>query len=644
MTDDDTRPSVQTSGRLLPARGLALPHGLWTRSRGLLLAGIVGVGAGVAAIGFYALSHAVFELAMGGIAGYHPVQPRGTTRDYAAVFDYSAATIRAWACLLVPAAGGLIVGILVQRFAPEAKGHGTDAAVDAFHRRQGVIRPAVIWVKTIASAITLGSGGSGGREGPIAQIGAGFGSWIATRLRVSNRERRILLAVGMGAGVAAIFRAPLAGALFAAEILYRNMDFESDVIIPSLLGCIVAYSVFTIPFGQGSLFAAAEIPNAHLFVFRSPIELLFYVALGGVLAAVGYFYVRCFYGTEALFDRLRIRPWLKPAVGGLATGALALLLFHLTDDGRVLGVLAFGYTAIQEAFDLPNAAVMGPDGWRLAAIFLLVALGKAVTTSLTIGSGGSGGVFGPSMVIGGSAGAAFGIVASRLWPSVAPHPGCFALVGMAGLFGGVARVPISTLLMVSEMTGDYELTVPVMAIVLVTFVSCRKFSLYRSQVASLKDSPAHRGDFLYDVLEGIRVGDLRGLLRPPSTVSAGARLGALIPTLLESRSHYFPVVEGDARLVGIFTLNDVRRHLNDRDLLEVLVVADIMTTPVIAVTVADDLNQVMRRFTQKNLDEIPVVEAGDSPRLLGMLRRREVIEAYNARISSEREEAARAGA
>lgn len=594
-----------------------------------LLAGLVGVIAGLGAIVFFEASEALFHWLSHDVAGYTPVPPRGEGGEAQPPEVYAGLGIDPFWALVLPTIGGLIVGILCTRFAPEAKGHGTDAAVGAYHHKGGVVHPRVIWVKTVASCITLGTFGSGGREGPIAQIGGGFGSLLAGMLKLGPRERRILLAVGMGAGVSAIFRAPLAGALFAAEILYRDSDFEGEVIMPSLLGCILSYSVFTAIHGQGTLFAADTVAASQWFVFGDPLELFCYLGLALVLTGFVHLYVRSFFRMEALFEGLRMPVWLKPALGGLLTGAFALALLHLTGDGRTLSVLGFGYGAIQEGFDMPQLLDGAAVPWGLIGMFFLVALGKIVTTGLTIGSGGSAGVFGPSMVIGGAIGTAVGLFFHALFPDLIHHPGAFTIVGMAGFFTGVAHTPISTILMVSEMTGNYGLVVPAMGVAVVCFALCHRVTIYGQQVPGRRDSPAHRGEFIVDVLEGIRVDTLRQSFRAPERLPATMSLRAMITRITGAKTHYYVVVGDDDALVGVLSVNDVRPYLNRPDTWDLFVASDIMTAEVLSVTPADDLRTVMRRFTQKNIDEIPVVDPDDHSRVLGMLRRREVIAAYN---------------
>lgn len=278
------------------------------RLLGLSLA--VGVVSGLGAIVFFTACQFVFHVALGLGAGYHPQTPAGESP----LFGEAQTSSQPWMLLLIPAVGGLISGFLVYSLAPEAEGHGTDAAISAYHFRQGYIRPRVPLVKIVASAITLGTGGSGGREGPIAQIGAGFGSFLGRVTRLRPADRRILMAAGMGAGVAAIFRAPLAGALFAAEVLYRSPDFEGEVVIPAGLASVAAYCTFGLAFGWRPLFALTpEVEKA--LTFTNPLQLVSYTILALAMAVLAMFYTRSFYGLTYLFRSLKIRPHFKPAMG-----------------------------------------------------------------------------------------------------------------------------------------------------------------------------------------------------------------------------------------------------------------------------------------------------------------------------------------
>ena len=532
------------------------------------------------------------------------------------------------------AIGGLLSGLLVFTFAPEAEGHGTDAAIAAFHHKRGYIRPIVPIIKLLASAITIGTGGSGGREGPIAQIGAGFGSFFGTRLKLPARDRRILLAVGMGAGIGAIFRARLAGALFAAEILYRDSDLEGDVIVPAAVAATISYSVFSFWLPPSVRFLPLFGKQLQ-FQLGSVMELLPLTLLAIALVAVAVLFIKSFYGTHRAFKACPFPPWLRPVAGAISAGLIGLALYWSRGaDPRALAVLGTGYGILQVA--LTDPASLG--------VTLLVSLAvlKIFTTSTTIGSGGSGGVFGPSMVIGGCTGGAVGLVLHSIWPQLVPHPQIYAIVGMAGFFAGAAHAPISTIIMVSELTGDYGLLLPTMWVSTLCFVLCHRWTLYDQQLASRLDSPAHRGDFLVDVLEGISVADIPLEQRP--TVFQGTKLRDIVQLIATSRQHYFPVVDHEDRFVGVFSSDDVRSHLFNDSLWELANARDVMTTRVVTVTPEDDLNTALKRFTELNLDELPVVNATNPVQLLGMLRRRDAIACYNQKLHHFQQQASDDGA
>lgn len=290
-----------------------------TRSFRLALAGkwsvyfiLIGLIAGSGSIIFNYLCQLGSHYFLDAIAGYRPPISGGEEH----LLTPTATPFNRWMLLFLPAFGGIISGWLVYTFAPEAEGHGTDAAIEAYHHKGGFIRARVPFIKTIASAITLTTGGSGGREGPIAQIGAGFGSFLATQLKLSDRERRIMMAAGVGAGIGSIFRAPLAGALFASEVLYRDPEFEPEVIFPAGIASVVAYCLFCLVFGWGSLFRAPDTP------FQNPLALGPYLALALILIPLAAYYVETFYGVTRFFHRLPIPNHIKPAIGGFCTGVV----------------------------------------------------------------------------------------------------------------------------------------------------------------------------------------------------------------------------------------------------------------------------------------------------------------------------------
>jgi CIC family chloride channel protein len=564
----------------------------------------IGIIAGFGSVIFHYLCQLGIHYLMDMLAGYRPPAPAGEHL----LLPPTAQPFNRWMLLFLPALGGLVSGWLVYTFAPEAEGHGTDAAIKAYHHKGGLIRARVPFIKTIASAITLTTGGSGGREGPIAQIGAGFGSFLATRLKLSDRERRIMMAAGIGAGVGSIFRAPLAGALFAAEVLYRDPEFESEVIIPAGITSVVAYCLFCLFYGWGSLF---ESPPFH---FSDPLELGPYLVLALVLVGTAALYVKCFYGVVGVFAAIRSIPnHVKPAIGGLLTGVIGFFWPH---------TLAFGYGFAQKAINV-----------ELAIPFLLtLAVGKILTTSLTIGSGGSGGVFGPSVVIGGAMGGVVGKIFHELLPGVVTEPGAFVVVGMAGFFTAVSNAPISTIIFVSEMTNSYHLLLPSLMVCSVAYMAARPWTIYQCQVKSKVDSPAHAGEFFVDILQSIRVSDLMHLVKEVNLVPDNMPFLEFKSYFSECEQHYFPVMDGNKRLIGVFSINDIRGVLFAPEIEHLVVMKDIGASDLIVTTPEEDLNAVLQKFTTKNIDSLPVVRADDHGILIGMLNRREVIAFYNDRV------------
>ncbi len=563
----------------------------------------IGIIAGLGSIVFHYLTQIGMHYFLDAMAGYRPPSPAGEHH----LLTPTTTPFRRWALLFLPALGGVVSGWLVYTFAPEAEGHGTDAAIDAYHNKGGYIRGRVPIVKTIASAITLTTGGSGGREGPIAQIGAGFGSFLATKLKLSQRDRRIMMAAGIGAGVGSIFRAPLAGALFASEVLYRDPEFESEVIIPAGISSVVAYCLFCLTFGWGSLFQSPD------FTFRNPLELGPYLVLAIVLVGLGIFYVKTFYGTIRLFKSINIPNHIKPAIGGLCTGIIGFFLPH---------TLAFGY----------GFAQMALENQLSISLLLTLAIGKVLTTSFSIGSGGSGGVFGPSVVIGGAMGGVVGKVFHQLMPGIVTEPGAFVVVGMAGFFTAVSNTPISTIIFVSEMTNSYHLLLPSLAVCSISYLAARRWTIFHRQVKSKIDSPAHAGEFFVDLLQAIQVKELTDKIKKVQLIPQDMTFLDFKHYFSRTKQHYFPVMDQDQRLVSIFSINDVRGVLFSQEIEELVVMKDIGTTSIITTTPSEDLNMVLHKFTIKNIDSLPVVADDDPGKLIGMIGRREVISFYNQMV------------
>jgi len=579
-----------------------------------LLFVIIGVIAGLGSILFHYLCGLGSHFFMDMMAGYRPPQPVGEEH----LFHPTSTMFNRWVLLFLPAMGGLISGFLVYQFAPEAEGHGTDAAIDAYHNKGGFIRGRIPIIKTIASAITLTTGGSGGREGPIAQIGAGFGSFLATRLKMSDRERRIMLAAGIGAGVGSIFRAPLAGALFASEVLYRDPEFESEVIIPAGISSVIAYCVFCLVFGWGTLF---ESPDD--IVFQNPLELGPYIVLAFVLAFTGFLYIKSFYGITGVFKGLNLPNHIKPAIGGLCTGLIGFFLPT---------TLAFGYGYVQMVLN-------DPMSMTITALFLL-AMGKILTTSFSIGSGGSGGVFGPSVVIGGAMGGAVGKIFHNIMPGIVTHPESFIIVGMAGFFTAVSNTPISTIIFVSEMTDSYQLLLPSLFVCSIAYVVSGPWTIYQKQVKNRLASAAHAGEFMVDVLQMIKVQDLVHLVKKVETIPRNMPFLEFKQFFSRTKQHYFPVMDESNRMMGIFSSTDIRGVLFAPEIEHLVVMQDIAKSEVVTATLTEDLNSVLQKFTFRNIDSLPVVQEDDRGILMGMLSRRDVIAFYNRQIQRLRNDPA----
>jgi chloride channel protein, CIC family len=513
-----------------------------------------------------------------------------------------------WMMLWIPALGGLIAGIIVFSLAPEAEGHGTDAMIDSFHRKKGKVRTRVPFIKTIASAITIGSGGSAGKEGPIAQIGSGFGSLLGSFMKVSDRERRTMLLAGAAGGIGAIFKAPLGAALFATEVLYRKEDFEFEAIIPCILSSITGFMIFTFHDGTGTVF---QIPSLSL---ATPAQLPFYVMLGIICAIVGYIYIRFFYGVrDRLFNKLPISKKLRPAVGGLMVGGLAFFIPE---------VLSGGYKWIQSAI----------DGQLAFQLMTMLIFAKIAATSFTISSGGSGGVFAPSLFIGAMIGGVLGNSCHDLFPHIITQPAAFVLVGMGGFFAGVAKVPIAALIMVAEMTGGYSLVVPMMIVSTISYLLLGHVSLYEKQVATRVDSPSHIGDFAVDIMDSLGVKDALENNLKVDTIPEGMHFEEILNLMVSSRQQDFPVIDNAGRLIGIISMTDMRQAMADKSLHSLLVAKDMAIEGVVTVAMNDSLNTALKLMADLNVRELPVVDDKDRKKVISIVSRKDITKAYHQEI------------
>ena len=576
------------AGAVLPAVRRRIRSEPYLR-KWVILGALIGVVAGVGAVVFMTALQLGTHYLLGLVAGYYPPTPAG---EGAAPVTSIA---RPWLLPVIVGVGGLISGIIVFTWAPEAEGHGTDAAISAYHHGPRRIRARVPLIKVLASAITIGSGGSGGREGPTAQISAGFGSFLARLLDLDARDARIAVAVGIGSGIGSIFRAPLGGAVLGAEILYRD-DVEAEALVPSFIASIVGYSIYGSVEGFAPIFGV----QTHA-TFNQPGQLLYYALIGIAAGLVGLLYVRTFYGLTKWFRSWTIPRALRPAIAGVAVGLMGIVM---------PGALGTGYGWLQGGF---GTSILGLPLW----VILLLPFAKILATSLSIGSGGSGGVFGPGMVIGGLLGAGMWRLLEPIAPGVPADPAGFTIVAMMALFGSVAHAPLAVMLMVAEMTGNLSMLAPAMvAVGLATFVVGEE-SIYESQLRDRNEAPAHRYRSALPLMASLSAGQA---LRAPRCI---ARSGETVAAVLE-RAQYakvpgVPVVDGAGLLAGTVPLKALQRAD------PASAVGSLADTSYPSTQGSDGLDRALEQMSDNKTSWLPVVDAG---RLIGVLSVRDVMAAY----------------
>lgn len=606
--------------KLTIGRGLNSVLSAWTSwsrwGRPLGYAVVVGVCAGIAAVVFTLGLEGLQSLVLANLVGYH--SPRHPTIDPRVAF---AMPSPGWLLVVVPALGGLLCGLIVHYLEPEAEGHGTDGMIKAFHRLAGRIPLRVPIVKAMASILVIGTGGSAGREGPITQIGAGVGTAVAQFFKLGDWDRRILMLAGAAGGLGAVFRAPLGGAMFAVEVLYSGTAIEFAALGPAFVASVVAYTVFVSIFGQSVMFALPRTPDPDTGLlpcgFHGAHELPFYFVLALLCVGVAYVFSTGFHVVHDRFKRLVIPPWLRPALGGASVGVIALLGFP--------HIMAGGYGWIQKAI------LASPDVPFQLALTLVIL--KIVATCLTVGSGGSGGLFAPSLFVGAMTGAAFGLGCEYLFPHVAPPVPACVLVGMGGVLAATFKVPLAALIMVSELTGSHDLLVPMMLVGAVEMaVLPGRVSLCREQVPSFVDSPSHLGDFVIDILKEMRVAEVCPLDKPPVVISEQAPLPQILRIVAETPQSAFPVVDHEGRLVGVLSLHDLRAVLVGDGAGDLVRAID-LAVPVRPVVPEDDLHTVLQILAESHLDELPIVAAHDHGKVIGLIRRDMILLAYDRRVS-----------
>ncbi|MFK4766067.1 chloride channel protein [Desulfobaculum sp. SPO524] len=509
-----------------------------------------------------------------------------------------------WQLVLLPAIGGLIVGLIVRFGASEAKGHGVPEVMSALALKGGRIRKRVAIVKIIASAVCIGSGGSSGREGPMVQIGSSIGSTIGQYFKVPVMEQRTLVGCGAAAGIAATFNAPVAGVLFALEVLVG--DFGLASFSPVVLSSVSATAVSRYYWGDLPTF---DLP---LYTIRSMWEFGIYPFLGilAALAAAGFIIV--LYKAEDIFENLPIPEWLKPAIGGLILGVILLQWPH------AFGV---GYGAM-------NRALHG----QLAGMLLLTLVAvKILATSATLGSGGSGGIFAPSLFIGAMTGGFFGWVAGLVFPSITAPIGAYALVGMGAVVAGTTQAPITAILILFEMTGDYKIILPMMITciisTLITSAIC-KGSIYTIKLQRRGIDIA--GGLEQNILRSLKVG--RFMQGSPYTIPESLPLLDIIKTFKHADVSYLHTVDDNGALRGIISFRDIRPLMHEDSLHYLVIARDVATSHVVTVTPDDTIKTALRLMSSQGVSQLPVVQPGNGNTLLGTLRQKDVLHAYNKAI------------
>lgn len=568
----------------------------------------IGIIAGAGATIFYFLIQLTTNSILGPITGFYPPNPAGESVTIPSVHP------NFWLIPVSAAIGGLVTGLLVYGLAPEAEGHGTDEAIAAFHRRDGKIRRRIPIIKTLASAFTIGSGGSGGREGPTAQIAAGFGSYIGEALKLAVKDRRIAVAVGIGAGIGSIFKSPFGGAILSGEILYSGGDFETEALIPAFIASPIGYIIFASFTGFTPIFG-----NSVSYAFTQPANLPVYALLGIVCGIVGKSYTTAFYGVRDIFHKLKIPNFVKPVIGLTISGVIAVFFPE---------VIGLGYGFLQYLINGQMSLITSNFFTApILVVLVLVVLAKIVATSLTVGSGGSAGVFAPSLVIGGFVGASFWEVIRVVNPGAIPVPAPLVIVGMVALFGGVGRTPIAVILMVSEMTGNLSLLAPSMvAVVISYFVVSPKNTIYRNQVPRRSDSPAHRGEYNVPLLTRIFVND--AMNHEVYTLSPSDTVAAAYHRMVEKGFRGIPIVDGE-KVVAVVTMGDLMRVAHEQ--METTPLKSVMTQNPILAHSDESLLDVLERMTNHGVGRLPVVSK-ESGRLVGIITRTDVIKAYDRAV------------
>lgn len=589
---------------LAPREGLVL----------LVMAVVVGVATGLAAVFFIRLIGFIQVTAYAGSEHIFPTLGR------------------LW-LILIPVIGGLLVGPIIAKFAVEAKGHGVPEVMQALILRGGRIRPRVALAKIIASALCIGTGGSAGREGPIVQVGSALGSSVGQWLHLSDERIKNLVACGAAAGIAATFNAPIAGVVFAIEVLLSELQVAvfGNVVVSAVAASIVS----RIFLGSRPAF---EVPA---YIMHSSWEILLYVILGLLAALVGILFIRMLYFAEDVFDKLNIPLWLKPAFGSLLLGILAFAYpymgsaVHISPTDMTLGLpIIENYPHIfGSGFLFLEQVLQGRAPFLLLLMLIFL---KPLATSFTLGSGNSGGVFAPSLFTGAMLGGSFGYMAMYLFPNLTIEIGAYALVGMAAVFSAAARAPLTSMLIVFEMSNDYRLILPLMAAGMVasTFAQwLHSDSIYTLKLNKRGIRFVQGRDM--DIMQTVQVEEVMN--KVPITMQREQSVADLFGAFQETHLGGFPVISNDYELYGMVTMQDMERtiqnmertlHRKDVNLRD-LKVWDVATPDPVTVFPDEPIWAAIRKMAPRDLARLPVVARNNPKQFVGLISRTDIVRAYN---------------
>jgi chloride channel protein, CIC family len=535
------------------------------------------------------------------------VQNQNKTESILEKFNFASEHISSTGIIiLLPAFGGLIAGLISHFFCKDASGTGTDEMIYAFHFKEGKINTRIPFFKAVATLFTLPTGGSGGKEGPISLIGAGIGVWLAGIVNAGARARRTLLLAGTAAGLGAVFRSPLGGALTAAEMVYKK-DIETDALIPCFISSVTAYLVYTAYAGAESAFHIVTPEAFHTN------EILFYLVLGGLCFVFGWLFIRGFHDTNRLFAYFKIAAWIKPAIGGLLTGCIAVLFFEVAGTGN--NFLEYVITGNYPDFFATHGAM------TIALTCLCIAFLKIVATAMTIGSGGSAGIFGPSLFIGAMLGAAVGIFTQVIFPHQHVSIASFMVIGMGAFYAGVAHAPIAGIVMIIEMSGNYSLLPPIIIVSIFTFLLSRSISFYKNQVENRFKSPAHSFNMRSDVLESSILREQFPEFRNLAVVNQNWSFDQVKHYASQIHASDFAVINDNWAYLGMVSLRNINVKKEDHEK-SIKNYVDIIPS----VNSDQSLSTALNVILENDIDKVAITESG---RFVGYVRYRDIFMAYN---------------